>query len=79
MKLLGDVVAEIWTSCKFRILADPDTVCTTEYDSTHLGTNREVILKFHGGTLKTLGGVGCQSFDRIRIEATSDLLLTITG
>ena len=39
----------------------------SKHNSAHLGTNREVILKFHGGKSKTLGGAGRQSFDGIKI------------
>ena len=69
MKILGAMVTEIWTSCKFRIcriLADPDTGYTRKNNSAHLETNTEVILKFHGDPLNRGGGEGGQSFDEIK-------------
>ena len=68
-----------WDMSIMQIQDLPDSGWSTyrihnKHDSTHLGTNREVILKFHGGTSKTLGGVGCQSFDEIKITRTRNSL-----
>ena len=45
MKLLGAVVTEIWTSCKFifcQMLAEPDTGCSTKAQAHLTGPARRL-------------------------------------